>query len=1184
MYLKRLELRGFKTFADRTELEFGPGITAIVGPNGAGKSNLFDAIRWVLGETSWRTLRTHRTEDVIFAGSSTRRPHGLAQVDLTVDNEAGTFPLPFSEVTVTRRAMRSGEGEFFLNGVPCRLRDIQMAFLGTGLGGRGYAMIGQGEVESLVTASPEERRAVLEEAAGLTRPKRRLGEAERRLAHASQNLERVTDLLRELESRRDALALQAEAAREYRDAQRALRETELLLHLEAARRTRAHLRRALAAAEAARQRYDAAQRRARELEHALVDARHRHHWAAALLEGTQADLLRAVEAARTCEAQVRLVEERLQGCTEQARKLERDLDQLLQERRRGADLLQTLRQRERAWTDEVTRLEAVVQQATSRLEDATSGLRALAEEVERLRADVLELEHARAQARNQLAALRARQETLRLHSAQLTERLARLRAEHTDAQSRRADLQAQITQRASALEALQSRMEALRRERTALEAELERVQAEERAVAVACAAHRARLHWLEEGGLGGGEDVRELLRARAQVPELAGVRGLLAEFVDAAPEDRLTVEAALGDSLFALVVSSLEDARAARAWLRARGGRTSFLVPDLVGPQEEPGAPEGALPARQLVRCDPAVLPLVRAVLADTWVVPDLEAAVALRTRGFRGRLVTREGDVLEPEGTWRLAPALRRTDPPSDSSDGPLARASEIAALRAQLTALEDRHAALQERLTDLRARAAHVRQDLEEAARARSAAASELEALRRELAFLEEALVRSPVEEATRALQEVRSELERLDEQEGRLTADLAALEEVLHRVRAELDAALKRAAEAEREREEAAASLVRARDQLAEASSQLSAVRGRIAEREAAHLSLESRIATLRAEQEALAEEKVQLTRQLQEATSCLAAARAEEEAVRGRIAEAAQAREEAAKEVAAFQVDSEAARAAVQEHEEALRRAEVRRAHLEAEWAAVAARIQEEFGVGVEEADAAAPRDLDREALLRRVEELRARLSALGAVNLRAVEEHEELSARVAALRAQVEDIQAARAILQDLMARVERVMERQFGRTFQEVDRAFGDCFRRLFGGGTASLVRVVGEDGTEGVEITVQPPGRRVRDLGALSGGERVMVALAFVFALLRVHPSPFCVFDEIEAALDDANTRRVAELLRELAEQRQVVIITHNKATMEAADVLYGVTMDEPGVSRIVSVRIRREQPVGVG
>mgnify|MGYP000256499999 FL=1 len=1183
MYLKRLELRGFKTFADRTELEFGPGITAIVGPNGAGKSNLFDAIRWVLGETSWRALRTHRTEDVIFAGTSTRRPHGLAQVDLTVDNESGILPLPFAEVTVTRRATRAGEGEFFLNGVPCRLRDIQMAFLGTGLGGRGYAMIGQGEVESLVNASPEERRAVLEEAAGLTRPKRRRGEAERRLAHASQNLERVTDLLAELEARRDALALQAEAAREYRETERALRETELLLHVEAARRTRAQLRRALAAAESARKRYEAACTRARDVEGAWADARGRHDEAAALLEAAQRELVRAVEAARTSQAQVQLLEERLRACEERIRRTERDLGQLLRERHGGADVLEALRDRERAWAEEVARLEEVVRGETSRLEATTSALRAFAEEVERLRADVFELEHARAQTRNQLTALHARRETLRIRSAQLTDHLMHRWAERADAKTRRQDLQDRIARREADLEALVGRITALRAECASVEAELERVQAEERDAALACAVHRARLDTLERRGFG-GEDLGELLRVRPEVPELSGVRGVLVEFVDADPENRAAVEAALGDSLFALVVSSLGDARAARAWLRARGGRAEFLVPDLVGPQEEREAPEGGVPALELVRCDPTVAPLVRAMLADTWVVPELETAVALRTRGFRGRLVTWEGDVLEPNGTWCMPHVPERTDPPAGLPDGPLARASEMAALRAQLAALEDHHAALQERIGELRTRIAHIREEIDEAVGTRSATEAGLEALRWELARLEEALARSQPEEAARELGEVRSELERLDEQEARLTADLAALEGGLRRVRAELDSALKRAADAEREREEVVGAVGRARDGLSEALTQLSTVRGRIAEREAAHLSLDSRIAALRAEQDSLIGERAQLIAQIQEATSQLAAARAEEEAVRRRITEAAQARERAAQEVSALQAEQEAVRAAVREHEEALRRAEVRRAHLEAEWEAAASRIREEFGVGFEEADVVAPRDLDREVLLRRVEDLRARLLALGAVNLRAQEEHEELTARIAALRAQVEDIEAARTILQDLMARVEWLMDRQFRKTFQEVDGAFGDCFRRLFGGGTASLVRVVGEDGTEGVEITVQPPGRKVRQLGALSGGERVMVALALVFALLRVHPSPFCVFDEIEAALDEANTQRVAELLRELTGQSQVVIITHNKATMEAADMLYGVTMDEPGVSRIVSVRIRREEPVEVG
>ncbi|MCS7172249.1 MAG: chromosome segregation protein SMC [Armatimonadetes bacterium] len=1177
MYLKRLELVGFKTFADRTELEFGPGITAIVGPNGAGKSNLFDAIRWVLGETSHRALRAHRTEDVIFAGTSTRRPHGIAQVELTLDNGSGILPLEFSEVTVIRRATRASESEFFINRIPCRMRDVQALFLGTGLGGRSYAMIAQGEVEAILEASPQERRAWLLEAAGIARYHRRRQEAERRLQQAQENLERLRDLLQELETQRASLAAQAEAASRYRACERALREVEKLLHVEAARRLTAQIQRLAAQHETVRERYAEAERRAQALDGALREKRQCAEAAAVRVEAVQRELLSTVEAARACEARLQLLAERLRTRRERDSQLAVEIPRLARELavlREAEEEARTQRAAVEAEIASARRAEAEVRR---QVEALTEVVRIHREEEERLRADLVELEHARAQTQAQHAALHSRLQALRAQRKRLEERLARAEEERRAAQARREALEAQVGQGMAQGEVLRGRAEMLRERIQRVEAELERVQAEEREVEMNRSARLERLRYLEEAqaGLVGYEQAaREILLARGESPELQGVQGALVDFLEVELPHRHAVEAALGPALFALLADSLESARIALRWLQDRASGARFLIPELlcVSPNGS-SPPEGAIPALELLRCPPQVAPFVAVALAETWVVRDLETALTLRSRGVSGRLVTLAGEVLSPEGVL----ATRRVNP-----DHPLGRAQELEALRGVLADLLARWKEVRRQRGALEQQRDALRAELQETTRALQAMEIQLASVRRALVAVEEDLARVDRTEA-----ELRSELEAVESEAQetrdalqRVDTDLASVEAELERVRTAFHAARERLSEGERTLEAARAEHTRVRLHLVGLQGLWEALHHRVEHGEEARRSVEEHLAAARAEQAALLEEARCLLREQAEARGILEALRAREEALRGDLEAGVQERDRAMEEAQALVEASEAAWEEVRGHEEVLHRIALRRAQVEAEYRSLAQRVAEEFGIDLPAAEAAAPQELPREELVRRAQELRAQLEALGPVNLRAMEEHARLCARLEGLRAQVEDIERARSLLLEEMERLGRVLDVRFRQTLEEVDAAFGECFRSLFGGGNASLEWVAEEDGEEGIEIRVQVPGKKVRDLGALSGGERAMAALALIFALLRVHPSPFCVFDEVEAALDDENTRRLAVLLRELAQRSQVIIITHNKGTMEAADTLYGVTMEEPGVSRIVSVRVVEHRP----
>lgn len=1184
MHLKRLELVGFKTFADRTELFFERGITAIVGPNGSGKSNLFDAVRWVLGETSWRALRSQRTEDVIFAGSATRRPHGLAQVELTVDNEDGTLPVEFTEITITRRATRAGEGEFLLNRTPCRLRDIQNLFLGTGLGGRAYAMIGQGEVDSVLDASPAERRALLEEAAGLSRYKRRCTEAQRRREYARQNLGRVQDLLAELEARAQDLAAQAERARLDREYRERLRAAELALRVEEYRRLRAQLRRVEGQREASRERRGQAAQQLEGLERELADARARVQQAGRALDGAQAELVAAVEEAGKVEQEARLAAERVE--------LARRIRNRLAEELRGAEAscednrkqLATLREELALCEGALEAAGERLRQAQDELERCQARARDAEAKLEAVRAEVLELEHARSQAFAARTASLGRLEALRKRERSLAAHLERLAEERAQLEARRAELTAELEVVRAELATLESEVQDLKVQAEQMQGQVARLEEERRQLALRREMDAARLQVLEEArrGLVGYEaGVRRLLAAQREEPgRFTGIRGALVDYLDVEREYLAAVEAALADRLGALVADSADVARSALAEVGQEGA--SFLVLDLAwrvnGVAADPPAAEGVVGrAVDLVRCPPLVEPLVRAALVDTLVVRDLDAALRVRALGWGGRLVTLSGEVLTPDALL----ARRRNGEP-----GPLGWVQEMASLRAGLDELARLEAELAGHLSAAVEAASSLGAQAAERERKAAELAAQVRRLEDEVARAEVALAQRPVleEQARRELAEVRGQAEEVEAEANRYLELLRRLEEELTGARAALELARQAAEQASLAAGAASERVTSLRVEVVQATAQREGLAARLAERQAAEEAIEARLAALRAELEQATEEVARLEGLASDAGErCV---RVQDRVQRGRlaVAEAARAREAAEARVVELESRYGAAQESLRVCDEELQRLEVRAAQLQAEVASSARRIQEEHGIAAEDAEASAPAKLDRDALLGTLESLRGLVAALGPVNQRAVEEYAEVQERSERLRHQVEDTAAAAELLDQLAVRLEQALQRRFEETFREVQAQFADCFRRLFGGGSGTLELVRDESGEVGVEVTAQPPGKKVRSLAALSGGERVLVALALVFALLRTHPSPFCVFDEIEAALDEANTRRVAELLRELAQRSQVIIITHNKATMESADVLYGVTTEEPGVSSVVSVRVTRSAPEVAG
>jgi len=1182
VYLKHLELSGFKTFAERTTLSFDPGISAIVGPNGSGKSNIADAIVWCLGEQSLKSLRSAHSHDVIFAGSESRRRGGLAEISITLDNADGSLPLDFSEVTITRRVFRTGEGEYFINRVPCRLRDIHELFLDTGIGKHAYSVISQNEIDRILSVRSEDRREIFEQAAGIQRYRQRKNEAARKLDKVCTNLLRVNDILHELEAQLAPLAQQSEAAREYRRISKELFDLKLSLLV--------HERQALS------ENLARARDREAELEREIESARTRSHQLAA----EEVEL----------RAQLQTLETRVDEARDLVGRLAREVDRA--EGRLGLthQRIEDLRGQIEAMAEEIEHSEAQLAAAERELAEAEAQRPALAERASQLRADIAAREERLRQDSTSLRTAGDSADQQRADLLDIMRELADARNRHGQCESLLQAARARVSRLAEQRAALQTRgqeVEArerqaaqvvadLRGRRDQLQAEIYSLQSEEEAAAAAIAdlakeelqlrerisAARSRHHALAEM-----ERSREGLRAgaravlaAAEAGRLSGRYQTVAGLLRVPRELELAIEAALGPAAGDLVVPDQAEAAAAITFLKeTRGGRATFLPLSSLRPAPRPegladlAARPGCLGlAADLISCEPEAGPLVAHLLGRVIVVDDLEVALDLSrsAQGWRA-IVTTEGDLLRPWG------AITGGSKPA----GPqlIGRGREIEDLEAeheQLAAALEKIAAgtqqAQSRLDAVRASASAREGEIADAASALSEAEREAEVL---------------------------GEGRRLEtERDESLAAEQSSLEEEIAQIAREQAAALAQVREME-ERQRALESAMAdsetavrtgrdAREELTQATSDLrvslTAVEGDLRAldarlekvKEARHL-LTSGLADKRALLDRLAAS-------LQQTEGSLADVQADCERLRQHHGQAeedlASNQSERQQVLERISANLEAAARNREESEamqQRLHRSQLRTTQLDSEIGFLERTLLDEYRLTLDQAEQAAGPIESRAAAKEQVAQLQAQIDALGEVNLGAVEEYERVKERVEFLQTQRADLEAAREDLQQAIIRIDEEATGRFLAAFEALQREFRIFFVRLFGGGHADLTLTSGDNVLEsGVDVTVTAPGKKTRDLLQLSGGERALTATAILFALLKVKPSPFVILDEVDAPLDDSNVGRYCEVLREFAQQSQFIVITHNKGTMEATDVLYGVTMQEPGVSSLIGIRLR--------
>jgi chromosome segregation protein len=1183
--LTRLELIGFKSFAQKTAFQFERGITAIVGPNGSGKSNVADAVRWALGETSHSSLRSKKTEDVIFAGGQGKAPAGMAEVTLTFDNSTGWLPIDFSEVTVTRRAFRSGETAYLINGRKVRLKDIHQL---TASLGQSYTVVGQGLIDAALSQRAEERRGLFEHAADLTGLRLKAADAERNLVETETNTARLTDLLNEVEPRLRSLeraARQANEYRELRDRLRTLQRSHYRLLLGDAVRRLTEVEQAASTGESSA---DAIQARHDELVATAQSLRSERDRVGDQFEEHRAGLLATTEQLRRVLHEREIAGERLAALVRRREDMadtQSGLDQQLASVLAGLGEVRGLIEAATATATEARsrRDQAEAAMAAERAERA-----AVEREHARLLALVTDRERQIADAARRKALLVQRSETdqaERERSAVLTsERDARRQALIADLSTldragrdaeerstaigvRLAEISGATAGAADALEKADQHAQRLERELADLNARLRELR---------------RIH---ESGIGLFAGVKSVLQASRE-GKLSGVRGIVAELIALPARYDTAFEVALGGHLQDIVVDTWADAEAAIALLKkANAGRATFQPIDTVHGRGAPADVLRSLTSRagvhgiaaDLLEVPAELQGVVNALLGRTLIVDDLDVARAclpLLPAGWNA--ITLSGEIARTAGSVTGGAAVRES--------GALARERELRELPRQISARETDLATAsgQREAANDRVRSIHEeRQQLESERLALQATGRERAGQRDRIAAWIAELERE-AERATARADALEQERVAGDERLARIDAELGGLSAERDAARSQLDLVAATMNHQQTAASPAEIALRDAQQQVATHEERLQAERRRETSLNA-QLSALQQEHLVRAERAALVDGEIAaLDAQSNRLGAEIAALEASHATAEETLAPVAGRHAELVDQVAAAETELEEVRSGLidAERRRGLSGMDVER--IRGEVGALRQRISDELEIDeptdlLDDDSIEVPAEDDRLPAEQEIVRLKERLRRVGYAGENAVEDYERERERYAFLRDQLDDVHGAAAAIRQMLDDVRQTMRERFEATFSRVSVVFSQMFSTLFGGGTARLVMVTGEDGdaTGGIDIVAQPPGKRLQSLALLSGGERALTGAALLFAILKVNPTPFCLLDEVDAALDEANIVRFRDQLAQLTRETQAIIITHNRGTIEVADTLYGVSMRDDGTSTVLSLRL---------
>ena len=1178
MVFKELEIQGFKSFPDKVKIRFDAGVTGVVGPNGSGKSNLSDAVRWVLGETSSRQLRAAgKMEDVIFGGTRRRSAMGFASVRLTLDNTGHTLDVDADEVTIGRKYYRSGDSEYTINGQVCRLRDVYELLLDTGIGRDGYSVIGQGRIAEIVAAKSSERREIFEEACGIAKYRYRKTEAERRLAAAGENLERLRDILGELESRVGPLEKESAKAQKFLELSEQRKTLEVTLWTDSVHRARDTVRQQVRDYETAQADYERFDGEAKAAEQEAEEIRMQAQQLTIAVERLNGDIRSITEQISGSDSRIAVLENDILRNEEGIASLRSEIEAGEQDGAEADAALQRHRAVAAKMEAEGEKLAAEIDALNAELTKLADASNASGARKDTLRAEITDLTAKRTEAQVAQAAAEAAEETARQRLPALEQAVQ----EGTDQwETARQDLTDTIRYR----EMLTENEKQLANVRSGLElklknrkAALDEADTAEQRLGRELDAARQRLsvlRELEKNMDGYQNSVKAVMRA-AGARRLRGIIGPVSAILKVEPGCEVAVETALGAALQNIVVENEAAAKAAIALLRSdNAGRATFLPLDTVQPGVFRGRLSGtARLASSLVQADARYDNIVSNLLGRIIVVEDInEASRVARDNGFRSRVVTMDGQVINAGGSFTGGSVQR--------SAGLFTRKQEMEELRIRAAKLQKDCLAAQEKTDQCKEQVDALQAELTATASEQITAANDRVRAEAEQKRLEAAAAqletarnarRQEIDTLQAALADSRAKAEDAAKLQAELTAKIDRRTAEMSRIAEGDDSFLTRQNALAQDLSAKRLEQVTRQKDAELAYSQIAALEQRARDAAARRTSLEESVAALAARSDACRAEIADIRQTRADSQTTIAQKEAEiREATQKRLA-----RQQAETETLAR------ARTAADSREEMSRemaRLAERKAAAESEYDQTVAKLWDEYQLSVSQAEALCVEFDSLPALRAQVADLRGKIRALGSVNVSAIEEYKEVKARYDALVTQVTDVEESRNELSRMISKLSAQMREIFTDSFRAINENFGRVFAELFGGGEASLML---EDESNvlssGIGIRVAPPGKVIKNLEALSGGEQALVAISIYFAILAVNPAPFCILDEIEAALDDANVVRFAQYLRRVSDKTQFIVITHRRGTMEAANVLYGVTMQEDGVSKLLKLDLEQ-------
>ncbi|OIJ13195.1 chromosome segregation protein SMC [Anaerobacillus alkalilacustris] len=1179
MFLKRLDVVGFKSFAERTSIDFVPGVTAVVGPNGSGKSNISDGIRWVLGEQSAKSLRGAKMEDVIFAGSDSRKPLNFAELTLTLNNEDQHLAIDYSEVSVTRRVYRSGDSEYFINKQSCRLKDIHELFMDSGLGREAYSIIGQGKIEEILSSKSEERRVIFEEAAGVLKYKTRKIQAERKLTETQENLYRIEDILHELEGQVEPLKIQASIAKDYLEKKEELTKVEVgLLVYEIEELHKSWNEQTRKVEELKRDQLEISSQI--KVEEVNIDQyREKMHALDESINELQDILLSTSEQLEKNEGQKEVLKERKKNYHQTKESFLKKLEVLKEKKEQIEDSLTVE-------TKELQNFKEKLFNNKKRLDQEQKLLSSLEEdietELERMKADYIEVLNEQASIRNEVRYLEEQLRQRKHKSEHLDQNNLSLLEQRETLLKKEMLLKEELQNKEQCLENHIHKFRKSNRDLETINSEYQKKETQYYQALNHLQQISSRKEVLEEMQAdfsGFFQGVKEVLKARGNI--LSGIEGAVAEIIVVPEHVEQAVETALGGAMQHIVVNTEENARSAIQFLKARRfGRATFLPLSVIKPrdlsqfekQKIQSQPSYIGVASELIDYDKKYQAIISNLLGHVIVAKDLQGANALaKLLQYKNRIVTLEGDVVNPGGSMSGGSVKQKGSPI-------LGRQRELEELVAKLVKMEEQTKIMETNLKSLKKQRQETEVFVEELRQ------------RGELLRTEEQQLKGNLRELEIECKNLNERLFIYDKEKQSFELELSEIETSLLKLNEKLDSTKKLKEHLDEQVQLLTEKKKAQQTSKASLSEFITELKVQVAKEEEQYRNKKHRVQTTKQEKDGIElelseteEEYWLLEREMSNSTTgensldeLIKKKRQEKDLTLNLIQNRRQDRLD-------FQTAHDDLEKEIKENKrkqkqlsDYLHTEEVKVNRLDVELENRLEKLSSDYEISFEAAKVNYPLPIDANSAKSKVKLIKLAIEELGTVNLGAIDEYSRVSQRFTFLTEQKNDLYEAKETLFRVINEMDAEMSTRFKTVFMQIKAQFQMVFQELFGGGKADLLLSDPDNIlTTGVEIVAQPPGKKLQHLALLSGGERALTAIALLFAILRIRPVPFCVLDEVEAALDEANVTRFANYLKEFSKQTQFIVVTHRKGTMEEADVLYGVTMQESGVSKLVSVRL---------